>query len=298
VRARRDIDARSDVWAMGVLLYQMLTSQLPFRAPGRVGVLPIMSAITESTPIAPSELVPAIPPALEAAILRCLEKERERRFQNVGELAVALAPFAPVDAMLLVTRIRRVLGAPRAMPAGAAALQAISISEIPPCLQAGEPVSLELVGGDATVRSGAPESGELSPALNAPSTLPPLLQVPGALALARQVSSALAPQRHGIGALAQELQGPATLTSAAWDHNKLCLPTPPPSRSGRPRGGIAAAAAIAALAVLGGVGFGAQRGASASGSALAAPVAGTGVATAAAAAAEPARSLVRSAARR
>src|SRR5258706_11265243 len=53
---------------------------------------------------------PDAPAPLEAAILRCLEKDRERRMPNVAELARAIAPFATADARASVERISRVLG--------------------------------------------------------------------------------------------------------------------------------------------------------------------------------------------
>jgi eukaryotic-like serine/threonine-protein kinase len=156
VRAQRDIDARSDIWAVGVLLYRMLTSQLPFRPPNRHGVLPLLAAITETAPPAPRELVASLPPALEAVILRCLAKEREHRYQDVAELAVALVPFAPVDATLLVARIRRILGSTCRLSADTAMLRRSRVSDMPlaapPSSRGVESAALSCA--DATVRTG------------------------------------------------------------------------------------------------------------------------------------------------
>jgi len=103
----RELDGRSDLWAMGVLLYRMLTSQLPFRPAGRVGLAPLLVAIMESDPSPPTQLMPSVPAALEAVVLRCLEKDRALRFASAAELAEGLLPFAPEDAARLVARIRR-----------------------------------------------------------------------------------------------------------------------------------------------------------------------------------------------
>lgn len=182
VQTRRDIDARSDVWTMGVLLYQMLTGQLPFWAPSTTSLMPIMDAILTSPPVPPSELVPDLPAGLETAILRCLEKDREHRFRNIGELAIALAPFAPADVALLVARMRHVLGT-SSLRSISVAPRALSISELPPSLRS-EELAPESASFDATVRTGAPmpsEPGTLTDAAWGQSrlTLPtaPVLQV-------------------------------------------------------------------------------------------------------------------------
>jgi serine/threonine-protein kinase len=101
ILGERELDGRSDLWAVGVLLYRMLTSQLPFRPPGRVGLAPLLVAIMERDPVPPSQLMPSVSPALDAVILRCLEKDRAARFASAADLAVALLPFAPEAARLV-----------------------------------------------------------------------------------------------------------------------------------------------------------------------------------------------------
>jgi serine/threonine-protein kinase len=90
IRASKDIDARSDVWSLGVILHELVTGQRPFHG-ATLSALAV--AIATEPPSRPSALRPGIPPGLEAAILRCLEKDRAARFQSVDALSRALAPF-------------------------------------------------------------------------------------------------------------------------------------------------------------------------------------------------------------
>ncbi len=90
-RLRREevLDARSDLYTFGLILYEMVTADLPFHSDSEIGYLSLHYA---TLPERPTAIRPdlAIPPALERVILRCLLKDREARFQSASELAQAL----------------------------------------------------------------------------------------------------------------------------------------------------------------------------------------------------------------
>jgi serine/threonine-protein kinase len=104
----RDVDGRADIWAIGTILFELLTGRPPFLGE----TMPqLCGMILQEAPPMPRELRPDLPEGLQAVLLRCLEKKRDRRYANVAELASALAPYGTRLAARSAERVSKVLSA-------------------------------------------------------------------------------------------------------------------------------------------------------------------------------------------
>lgn len=85
----RDVDARSDVYSLGVVLYELLTGECPFQGNQRILLLQVL----EDEPRAPRQLNPDVPRDLETICLKSLSKSKARRYQSAGEMVDDLMRF-------------------------------------------------------------------------------------------------------------------------------------------------------------------------------------------------------------
>lgn len=85
------VDERSDLWAIGAILYRALTGHLPFKGPTIAATL---LELTNTEPRAIASLAPEVPDGLDELVMSCLDKDRERRPADADTLAAALAPWS------------------------------------------------------------------------------------------------------------------------------------------------------------------------------------------------------------
>jgi eukaryotic-like serine/threonine-protein kinase len=108
MQSSKDVDTRSDIWALGVILYELIAGASPFMA----DTMPeLILKIMSTAPVPLRNCRPDVPDGVEAAVMRCLAKDRTERFQTVGELAGALAVFGSKKARISLDRISQVMGA-------------------------------------------------------------------------------------------------------------------------------------------------------------------------------------------
>jgi serine/threonine protein kinase len=183
------VDRRTDVYAVGVLLYQMLSSQFPFYA-DTLPMLFIKIATESPRPIDAHR--PDLPPALVDAITRAIEKDPEDRFTTVDELASAIAPFVgmteappamaltetlPAGATPMVISSKRVPTTPP--PAGRPPYFAIAVGALAFAVLAVGAITLTNVPG-TSVEVEAPPPTSLPPVMpiSPPATTPAIAATP------------------------------------------------------------------------------------------------------------------------
>jgi eukaryotic-like serine/threonine-protein kinase len=106
IRSTREVDHRSDIWSLGVVMFELLTGRPAFAAET---VTQVCALVLEAATPPLAEHCENAPPALAAIIERCLMKDPAQRYQSAAELANALLPFAPPRARLHAERATAVL---------------------------------------------------------------------------------------------------------------------------------------------------------------------------------------------
>jgi serine/threonine-protein kinase len=105
IRSSKTVDARTDIWSLGVCLFKLVTGELPFASDTGAGLC--AAIVLGEHPPSLREKAPEVPPAFDAVVMRCMTKSLEKRFQTVAELASALRPFATPDGRASADRVIR-----------------------------------------------------------------------------------------------------------------------------------------------------------------------------------------------
>ncbi len=222
MRSTRDVDARADVWALGAILFELLAGEPPFDAETMTGLI---VAIMQEPPRDLANYRQDVPPQLRAAVLACLQKDAASRWQDVLQLATAIAPFAPPRAQASLGRVAAALGNARSgrgpfssmpsMPetrfgapahlAAEAAMTALPATVV-------SPGGAAMVGGASAVTGGA-ASGEWARSVQTRRSRSPAVWVGvafGAIALLGTGAFALMQLRGRTGADAARTAAPAS----------------------------------------------------------------------------------------
>lgn len=104
--AARDVDARADIWALGAILYQLLSGRFAFDGHSLPAVC---AAVLQTEPAPIRSIVAEVSPGVELIIAQCLAKQRDQRLSSVVEFAERLAPFGSSSATQSAMRISRLL---------------------------------------------------------------------------------------------------------------------------------------------------------------------------------------------
>jgi hypothetical protein len=178
----KNIDFRSDIWALGVILYELLAGFTPFYGESAPEVI---AKIMTNAPPSLRARRPDLPPALEAVIGGCMRSRVDERFASVADLAIALLPFGPPTHRESVSIISQVLGVAPEVLAASLARVPWAPSSAPNTVQTGPPSArgstarMDAVGAPhyAQAPGTRPQAQVVAGAVsqvpgNAPATLP------------------------------------------------------------------------------------------------------------------------------
>jgi serine/threonine-protein kinase len=157
IRSAKDVDARTDIWALGAIIYRLLTDQIPFEGET---IAAVSASIAADAPRPLREHRPELPEELEALVLKCLAKDPAARVQSVAELAAGLAPFASPEHQHVAGRVERLLQ-------GRASFSSLPAVKVPVALKSGSFPAQSRAPTEADGRRKEPSVGSILAATSA-----------------------------------------------------------------------------------------------------------------------------------
>ena len=107
------VDQRADIWSLGVILYYLMSGRRPYEGST---IAALWTAMITAPPPPLRSVCPAVPPALDAVVMKCLERDPARRVQDLAELSRGIAPFGSERGRMSVEWVIRALA--NATPSG------------------------------------------------------------------------------------------------------------------------------------------------------------------------------------
>ncbi|MEO5729028.1 MAG: protein kinase [Byssovorax sp.] len=260
IRSSKDIDHRSDLWSLGVILFRSVTGSLPFRGEAMGGV--IAHILADPIPV-PSEVCPGLSPAVDAYFARAFSRDREGRFQSAREMAEAFA-------LLAVEAARAGAGGgPRSEPSANAGSDAAGLGATPAPFTLTPFTPTPFTPLPFSVASRTPATAPVAARVDAPEQGPEDLipvseSAPSFSGMPSPLDPRFTPQPAAIRASVDATSGPESQSTLSGTPSGVGLtatggplsqPAVPPLSAPRSTSVVVASALVAALLAGAGIAF-------------------------------------------